>query len=222
MSRSLQPTAYIVLAQKTFLFAGIPEEEIASLLGFSGVRVEHYEKDQVIFDRADTERALGIILYGTCVVTKESENGKMPMSVLRQTDLFGAASLFHDEEAYVARVMAQESTWVLLISEEALRSMMQMDFRVTENYLRYLTARIRFLSGRLDGFLPQSVEERVLNHIETRAEDGLYESEWNVTQLADALRISRTTLYRAMDKLVSNGKIERHGRAFRLSKGENE
>lgn len=222
MSRSLQPTAYIALAQKTFLFAGIPEEEIASLLGFSGVRVEHYEKDQVIFDRADTERALGIILYGTCVVTKESENGKMPMSVLRQTDLFGAASLFHDEEAYVARVMAQESTWVLLISEEALRSMMQMDFRVTENYLRYLTARIRFLSGRLDGFLPQSVEERVLNHIKTRAEDGLYESEWNVTQLADALRISRTTLYRAMDKLVSNGKIERHGRAFRLSKGENE
>ena len=222
MSRSLQPTAYIVLAQKTFLFAGIPEEEIASLLGFSGVRVEHYEKDQVIFDRADTERALGIILYGTCVVTKESENGKMPMSVLRQTDLFGAASLFHDEEAYVARVMAQESTWVLLISEEALRSMMQMDFRVTENYLRYLTARIRFLSGRLDGFLPQSVEERVLNHIKTRAEDGLYESEWNVTQLADALRISRTTLYRAMDKLVSNGKIERHGRAFRLPKGENE
>ena len=222
MSRSLQPTAYIALAQKTFLFAGIPEEEIASLLGFSGVRVEHYEKDQVIFDRADTERALGIILYGTCVVTKESENGKMPMSVLRQTDLFGAASLFHDEEAYVARVMAQESTWVLLISEEALRSMMQMDFRVTENYLRYLTARIRFLSGRLDGFLPQSVEERVLNHIKTRAEDGLYESEWNVTQLADALRISRTTLYRAMDKLVSNGKIERCGRAFRLTKGENE
>ena len=221
MSRSLQPTAYIVLAQKTFLFAGIPEEEIASLLGFSGVRVEHYEKDQVIFDRADTERALGIILYGACAVTKESENGKMPMSVLRQYDLFGAASLFHDEEAYVARVMAQESTWVLLISEEALRSMMQMDFRVTENYLRYLTARIRFLSGRLDGFLPQSVEERVLNHIKTRAEDGLYESEWNVTQLADALRISRTTLYRAMDKLVSNGKIERHGRAFRLSKGEN-
>ena len=221
MSRSLQPTAYVALAQKTFLFAGIPEEQIASLLGFCGVRVEHYEKDQVIFDRADTERALGIILYGTCVVTKESENGKMPMSVLRQTDLFGAASLFHDEEAYVARVMAQESTWVLLISEEALRSMMQMDFRVTENYLRYLTARIRFLSGRLDGFLPQSVEERVLNHIKTRAEDGLYESEWNVTQLADALRISRTTLYRAMDKLVSNGKIERHGRAFRLSKGEN-
>ncbi|NCB29642.1 MAG: GntR family transcriptional regulator, partial [Clostridia bacterium] len=60
------------------------------------------------------------------------------------------------------------------------------------------------------------------NYIKTRAENGLHESEWSVTHLADALRISRTTLYRAMDKLVSEGKIERHGRAFRLSKGENE
>ena len=221
MSRSLQPTAYVALAGKTFLFARLSEEEIFSLLGTKGVRVVHFEKDQVIFDRADTARALGIILYGACVVTKESENDKMPMSILRQTDLFGAASLFHDEEAYVARVMASESTWLLLISEEALRDMMQRDFRVTENYLRYLTARIRFLSGRLDGFLPQSVEERVLNHIKTRAENGLYESEWSVTLLADALRISRTTLYRAMDKLVFDGKIERHGRAFSLPKGEN-
>lgn len=222
MSRSLNPTAYAPLAAKTFLFSGIPEAEILSLLATDGVRVEHYEKDQVIFDRADTERALGIILYGACLVTKQSENGKMPMSMLKALDLFGAASLFHEEEAYVARVQAAQSTWTLLISEEALRSMMQTNFRVTENYLRYLTARIRFLSERLDGFLPQSVEERVLNHIKTRAEDGLYESEWSVTQLADALRISRTTLYRAMDKLVSEGKIERHGRAFRLPKGENE
>ena len=222
MSRSLQPTAYASFAGKTFLFSGISEAEIYALLASDGVRVGHYERDQVIFDRADTAHALGIILYGSCVVTKESENGSMPMSVLRQADLFGAASLFHEEEAYVARVMAQESTWVLLISEVALRSMMQRDFRVTENYLRYLTARIRFLSGRLDEFLPQNVEERVLNHIKTRAENGLYESQWSVTHLASALRISRTTLYRAMDKLVSEGKIERHGRAFRLPKGEDE
>lgn len=222
MSRSTQPTAYAKLISGTFLFAGISEAEIHALLMLEGVRVEHYEKDQIIFDRADTERALGIILYGECIVTKESANGKMPMSVLRQTDLFGAASLFHDEEAYVARVMAGESTWVLLINENALRVMMQRDFRVTENYLRYLTARIRFLSGRLDGFLPQSVEDRVLNYIKTHAENGLYESEWSVSALAEALRIGRTTLYRAMDKLVSDGKIERCGRAFRLTKGENE
>ena len=222
MSRSLNPTAYVSLVQDTFLFRGIPEEDVFSLLGTLGVRIEHFENDQVIFNRDQNERALGVILFGSCSVTKEGDGGKIPMSVLRAKDLFGAAALFHDERDYVARVCAEESTWVLLIPEDALRSMMRRDFRVTENYLRYLTARIRFLSRRIDGFLPQSVEERVLNYILNRAKDGFYESEWSVSALADALCVSRSTLYRAMDKLVSEGKIERSGRSFRLPEGEKE
>ena len=222
MSRSTNPTAYASAVADTFLFSGIPEESVRALLGETGVCVEHFEKDQVIFDRDQNERALAIILFGSCSVTKEGDGGKMPMSVLRSKDLFGAASLFHTEREYVARVSALESTWVLLISEEALRRMMQSDFRITENYLRYLTARIRFLSRRLDGFLPQSIEERVLNHIQAHAENGIYESEWSVSALADALCVSRSTLYRAMDKLVSEGKIERTGRDFRLPRGEKE
>lgn len=220
MSRSSNPTAYASLAAETFLFGGIPQEDVLALLDVSGVRVEHFENDQVIFDRDQKERALGIILFGSCSVTKESDGGRMPMSILRAKDLFGAAALFHDEDEYVARVAARESTWVLLIPESALREMMRCDFRVTENYLRYLTARIRFLSRRIDGFLPQSVEERVWNHIQSHVENGCYESEWSVSSLADALCVSRSTLYRAMDKLVSEGKIERSGRVFRLPKGE--
>lgn len=222
MSRSTNPAAYAALVSRTFLFHSIPETDIAPLLNGEGINVLHYEKDQVIFDRDRNERALAIILYGSCVVTKETDGSKMPMSVLKQYDLFGAAALFYHEERYVARVTAAESTWVLLIPEEALRFMMRKDFRVTENYLSYLTARIRFLSERLDGFLPQTVEERVLTHIQKHAENGLYCSEWSVSALAEALCVSRTTLYRAMDKLVSDGKIERHGRAFRLPEGDKE
>jgi len=220
MSRSTNPTAYAAIVADTFLFSGIPQEDLILLLDTRDVRVEHYEKDEVIYDRIQSEHALGILLYGSCVVTKESEGGKMPMSVLRAKDLFGAAGLFHTEREYVARVSAQESAWVLMIPEKALIFMMQQDFRVAENYMRYLTARIRFLSSRIDGFLPQNVEERVLNYIQSHAEDGVYESEWSVSALADALCVSRSTLYRAMDKLVFERKIERNGRAFRLPRGE--
>lgn len=216
MSRSTHPAAYARQIADTFLFSGVLEVEIAQLLDVEGVRVEHFEKDAVIFDRKQNERALGLILFGSCAVTKESETGKMPMSVLRQGDLFGAASLFHHEEKYVARVAAAESAWILLISEEALKEMMRRNFRIAENYLAYLTARIRFLSERLDGFLPQSVEERVLQFIRQRAENGLFESEWSVSALADSLRVSRTTLYRAIDKLVLEGKLVKQGRTFRL------
>lgn len=217
MSRSSNPAAYARQIADTFLFSGVSESEITALVTSEGVRVEHFEKDVVIFNRFQNERALGLILYGSCLVTKESETGKMPMSVLRQGDLFGAASLFHREEQYVARVAAAESAWILLISEEALKGMMRKDFRIAENYLAYLTARIRFLSDRLDGFLPQSVEDRVLQFIRQHAENGLFESEWSVSALAESLRVSRTTLYRAIDKLVLEGKLAKHGRTFRLT-----
>ncbi|MEN6339354.1 MAG: Crp/Fnr family transcriptional regulator [Clostridiaceae bacterium] len=216
LSRSTNPTAYAHQIAGTFLFFGIAEDEISALVSSEGVRVGHFEKDAVIFDRMQIERALGVILFGSCVVTKESETGKMPMSVLRQGDLFGAASLFHHEAQYVARVTAAESAWILLISEEALKGMMRKDFRIVENYLSYLTARIRFLSERLDGFLPQSVEERVMQYVTQRAENGLFESEWSVSALAESLRVSRTTLYRAIDKLIAEGRIAKQGRTFQL------
>ena len=222
MSRSTNPTAYAALVSDTFLFAGIPEADIRVLLDEDEILVKHYHKDEVVLDRSAKARVLGIILYGRCMVIKESDTGKMPMSVLRRKQLFGAAALFHHEPDYVARVTAAESTWVLLIPEETLKRMMKNNFGIVENYLDYLTARIRFLSARLDGFLPQTVEERVFRHISQHAENGVYRPEWSVSALAEAFRISRTTLYRAIDKLVSEGKIERCGRAFRLSKGENE
>ena len=216
MSRSTNPASYAAQAVDTFLFCGIPGDDVRALLDAPGVRVDHFEKDAVIFDRSSRERALGIILFGSCAVTKDGETGSMPMSVLRQDDLFGAASLFQDSERYVARVSAASSAWVLFIGEDALKNMMRENFRVAENYLAYLTARIRFLSDRLDGFLPQSVEERVLRYLEQHAHNGLYQPEWSVSALAEALRVSRTTLYRALDKLVAEGKIVRAGRAFRL------
>lgn len=217
MSRSANPASYAAQAATTFLFDGIPEDEVRSLLQTPGVRVEHFEKDAALFERGSRERALGVILFGSCAVTKDSESGGMPMSVLKEGDLFGAASLFQESERYVARVTAETSVWVLLLAEDALKRMMRANFRVTENYIAYLTARIRFLSDRLDGFLPQSVEERVLRYMAQRAQDGVYEPEWSVSALAESLRVSRTTLYRALDKLEQEGKIARAGRAFRLN-----
>jgi len=220
MSRSTNPASYAALAGRTFLFRGLKEDEVRVLLGTEGVRVAHFEKGQTISDRDGAERALGVILFGKCAVTKENADAKMPMSELRPGELFGAASLFCREERYVARIAADASTWVLLIPEDALRSMMRREFRVAKNYMTYLTARIRFLSERLDGFLPQSVEERLYDYMRLRARDGVFEPEWSVSAIAEALRVGRTTLYRALDRLISDGKIKRCGRTFRLPEGE--
>lgn len=221
MSRSTQPNAYVSQLKRSPLFRGMEEESILELLFCEGVRVTHFKKGETIFSRDTKQRTLGVLLYGACAVVKTGRDGaRIPMSILMPCDLFGAAALFNDASQYVANVTATKSAWALLIREDALTDMMRLDFRVAENYMRYLTARIRFLSGRIDGFLPQSVRERVLYHMQNGAQNGVYTPKKSMSALADALCISRTTLYRAVDELMRDGTIIKQGRAFRLSEGE--
>lgn len=120
--------------------------------------------------------------------------------------------MFCSEDAYVVDITAKADTWALMIPEDSLKTMMRQDFRITENYLRYLTSRIRFLNKRIDGFVTPTTEARVLLYIENNAEDGVFSPKFPLTALADALCISRATLYRALDTLVERGMIERKGR----------
>ena len=142
------------------------------------------------------------------------------MSILHAGELFGAATLFARSGAYVARITALTSTWAVLIPEEALKGMMREDFRIAENYMAYLTARIRFLSGRIDGFAQDGAEDRLLLYLRRNATARVYAPEKGMRALSDALCMGRTTLYRALDSLAQAGIIRREGKSIVLLKEE--
>lgn len=146
----------------------------------------------------------------------------MLMSVLHAGELFGAASLFGAGKIYVATIRALESTWAVMISESAVKAMMRENTQIAENYMSYLTARIRFLSARIDGFAQGNVEDRVLLYIQRCAVNGIYTPEYSISALSDALCISRTTLYRSLDKLERSGHLVKDGKIIRLCKGKEE
>lgn len=219
MSRSKNPAAYSNICQSAFLFAGLTGAETAELLNTPGVTVEHFEAGSPIRTRQDAIGSLGILLYGAATVEKRSETGKILMSILGPGDLFGAAALFGAHDAYVADITATKSVWALIVPERTLTAMMKRDFRVAENYLRYLTARIRFLSDRIDGFAEGSVEERVMHYLEQNAENGVFCPGYPLSALADALAISRATLYRALDALTTDGRIRKDQKIITILEG---
>lgn len=50
---------------------------------------------------------------------------------------------------------------------------MREDFRIAENYIRFLSGRIRFLNERIAGFTEDSAERRVADYFfQHRREDG--------------------------------------------------
>lgn len=220
MAKSKKPTAYMETVAHCGLFAGIGREELAGLLAREGIVVGHFARGDTIYAPQGFSRSLGIILSGSASVRKKDGGASMFMSLLVETDLFGAAMLFSDEEDYVAYIVAEQSTWALLIPEAAFRDMMRENHALAENYMRYLTARIRFLSGRIDGFVRPGCEERVLRFLRQRTESGAVPEKLSMSAMAEALCISRASLYRVLDSLEERNAIRRNGRQIELVKGE--
>ena len=216
MARSRSAAAYASLAATTFLFSGLTEEETEELLGHPEAFVQSYARGERIRTEHGASRALGILLSGGAVVEKHAGSSVMRMSVLRPGDLFGAASIFCEAEDYVAQIVADGHTRALILPETALLSMMHRDQRVMENYIRYLTARIRFLSARIDGFVCGGSEERVLLFLSNNAEQGVCTLPYGMETFARTLSMSRATLYRALDALADAGRIRRNGRSFTI------
>lgn len=216
MTRSVKPVRYGEQAARAPLFYGVEAEQVERLLALDGVGVRHYAAGETIYSPDGFERCLGFVVSGSARVVKDCGTGAMPMSVLRAGELFGAAALFTDGESYVADIRAESSTWAVLIPQSALEEMMRLDLRIAKNYIAYLTARIRFLSARLDGFVPPTVEERVLSYVRANARDGAFRPAHGLSAVADALRISRATLYRAFDALQAQGKLYKDGKTLYL------
>lgn len=220
MSKHQGPESYLPAAVKTPLFAGLTEPEAAELLARDGIAVSRYEKGETIYAPDAFLKSIGFLTAGRASVTKPGGSGEMLMSILHPGELFGAATLFAEQGAYVARITALAATWAVLIQEDVFRDMMRTDFRVAENYMAYLTGRIRFLSGRIDGFAQDGAEDRLLLYLRRNAAEGVYRPEQGMRALSDALCMGRTTLYRALDALTQTGMIRRDGKTITLFKEE--
>jgi len=223
MARSRKTGAHIDKARQSALFAGLTNEEVSALLmpvdAGPEAYVGYFKPGERIYGPDAYEKSLGILLSGLAEVDKRGKDSRMLMSLLGPGDLFGAAALFSGSTRYVADILARNATWVMLIPEETLAGMMRRDFRVAENYMRYLTGRIRFLSRRIDGLAEHRPEERLYLYLSGMAQNGVCTLRYPITALADALCVSRPTLYRALGKLAEQGRILRDGNTIALTGG---
>ncbi len=200
-----------------FLFRRFSQEEIERLLNEPELTCRRYAAGEVILSPQCGVRALMVLLKGSVVVEKRAGEGLLRMNELSAGALFGLASLFSGEKAhpFPTSIIAKKNAEALIISESALRRMMQRDFRLTEHYIQYLTDRVHFLNERIEGLICPSAEERLLLYLTHHAEGGKLTQ--GLTALAQSLGMSRASLYRALSKLEQEGRIHREKRCIAIT-----
>lgn len=187
-------------------------ERLAELIRASSG--ERYAAGEDILTEGERSERLGVILSGEAQVYKGAGEGRVLMSVLSAGSVIGAATLMSGEPAAATGIHAKRGAVVLWISRQTAEELMRGDFDFTRRYIGYLTSRIRFLTERIENIASSGAQERLYGFLVKNSQDGVVRLALGMGELAEALGISRASLYRVMDELISTGRIRRDGRTI--------
>lgn len=200
------------IIRDSVLFKGTDEAIIKALLKENNI-IQCVKKGDTIYDTEHFSRSLGIIIEGSCKAENTAGNKSVILKKFKEGDMFGAAALFTQNENYVSKITAITDCVIVFISQEEAERLVRSDSAFALNYIAFLSDRIRFLNSKIDGFTAKSIEEKVIHGLYSlpKAEDGRTLINSDLRSLANSLNISRASLYRALDNLCREGKIEKKG-----------
>jgi CRP-like cAMP-binding protein len=99
---------------------------------------------------------------------------------------------------------------VRFLPEELLRRMFLAYPAAAVNYIAFLSSRVRLLNGKIAVLAQNDAEGRLYRYLaESGGEDGRPARRLTKTELAAALNMGRTSLYRALDSLEKKKLIVR-------------
>lgn len=210
------------LVSKTELFHGSPPSVLTRILAVSDCTAVEYEKNEVVYDKTNFSRSLGIVLEGRLRVTKENADKRpIVMSTLQRGAMFGAAALFNSEPEYATKITAIERSRVLFLPQRLIKRMIEREPDIAENYIRYLSERILFLNRKIYFLTAGTAEQRLAGFLLDNLAVGEFsEMPMPMHRLADALNMSRASLYRAFDELTASGAVSKQGKLVCINNAE--
>lgn len=210
------------LVSKTELFRGSPPSMLTRILAVSDCTAAEYEKNEVVYDKTNFSRSLGIVLEGRLRVTKENADKRpIVMSTLQRGAMFGAAALFNSEPEYATKITAIERSRVLFLPQRLIKRMIEREPDIAENYIRYLSERILFLNRKIYFLTAGTAEQRLAGFLLDNLAVGEFsEMPMTMHRLADALNMSRASLYRAFDELTASGAVSKQGKLVCINNAE--
>ena len=203
--------ADLAICQRSPLLSACSGHTLLELLTASQAVYDTFLAGAVVYDPGHFQRCLGLLLEGQLQVTK----GGLSVSVLEPGEVFGAAALYSDCPEFATTITARKDSRCLLLPQKLVDRLIATDAAFRERYLRYLTGRIHFLSGRLDSLAQHGAEGKLGRYLLTnRGEENSLTC--SATDLARRLGLSRASLYRAFEVLEGNGLISRAGKTISI------
>ena len=193
------------LKDNFFLFSSIDDDKKEQMLKFDGYSIEQYSASEIMHNSISNEK-IGVILKGKAIICS-GEDGVI-IKKLSVGDTYGAASLF-DKPTYLTKVNATSNCIVATFNKDFVEKCIAYDSSVAKNYITFLAKRITFLNTKINSYTAKNADSKLYSYLLQlpRNNDGTVDLTVSLSTLAKMIGIGRASLYRALEKLESDGAI---------------
>lgn len=186
----------VILLKKCFLFSHLNSKEIQEKIDSEGISLKVFQKNESI---VLAQKRIGIIVQGEVLAVQYQSSGKrLILNKLEGGEVFGMINLLTNHEEMLSTLEAVDEVHVLCIPENILFQWLQKDQVLLKAYMKYLHEKIYFLNHRIACFNHHSACDRLKEFMMRERHIG---KEMSMTETAEFLGISRSSLYRSLEKI---------------------
>ena len=192
----------------SFLFKGLSEEEINSIIDESPPTTAVYKRGELIFSSENEEKKVGLVIDGKCEIRiSKGDGAKTVLNNLGPNDSFGILSVYSAED-FPTQIFASTNCEVLFFTAEQIALFVNNYSQISLNLINFLANRIAFLNKKIATFSGNRVENRLAAFILSEADSyGTPEFPFNRQKTAEKINAGRASVYRALASLEAEGLI---------------
>lgn len=186
---------YIPVLKKTKLFAGIANDEIASMLLCLDAQMHHYKKGEYVLREGEHLSNIMILVGGRLHIQKDDYWGNR--SILEQIsmgEMFGEAYIAPESEPLLNDVVAAEDSVVMFFNAKQIittcSSACRFHTMVVQNLFFSISEKNRKVVRKLSHMSKRSIREKLISYLSeeaTRQNSSSFAIPFNRQQLADFL-----------------------------------
>ena len=201
--------------QKTMLFRGLTDSEIAEALQVLEAHEKRYEKGETLLTAGSVTERMGLVLEGS--VTIESNDAWGNRTIISHVgcgQVFAETYALLENEPMLVDVTASENCRILFLRNGRIQSLQNNQnpwaLKYITNLLTISMHKNLILSGRSFHTAPKTIRGRVmayLNSASLQRHSREFDIPFDRQQLADYLNLERSALSKELGKMQREGLV---------------
>ncbi|MDD4678741.1 MAG: Crp/Fnr family transcriptional regulator [Tissierellia bacterium] len=198
------------------LFYNMSEDEIKYVLQCSNAAVKSYRDNQVLFEKEQKVKELGIVIEGVLnLVSWKYSGNRVIVTTLEKDDLFGEALIYATEGNSPYDLVSSGKSKVLLIPYKIFSNMCSNNCsyhaQLIKNMLTILSDKIVMLNNKMSILNAETLKGRIavyLLSLQKKSNTMIFDMPMNRQKLAEFLNVKRPSLSRELSNMQKDNIIE--------------